>query len=77
MCSARLLIIGGRELLSKEGTTQGYPHQWVLILSEYYHCFSFCSISFELTNSMVKRLLLQMTLWLLAKYQALKTTGAN
>ena len=52
-------------------------YRWVLILSGYYHCFNFCSISFLSMNSTSKRLLLQMILWLLTNHQALKTTGAN
>ena len=36
-------------------------HQSVLMLSGYYRYFNFCSISFPLTNSTPKRLLLQMT----------------
>ena len=77
MCPARLFTIGGGDLFSKEGTTQGDPTSMGAYTLGYYHCFSFCSISYPLTNSAPKRLLLQITLRLLANYQALKTTGAN
>ena len=43
----------------------------MLKLSGYYHCFNFCSITFPSTNSTPERLLLQITLRLLANYQAL------
>ena len=33
-------------------------HRWVLLLTGYYHCFNFCSISFPSTNSTLKRLLM-------------------
>ena len=39
--------------------------------------FNFYSILFPSTNSTIKRLLWQITLQLLANFQALKTTGAN
>ena len=52
-------------------------HQWMLMLLGHYHCFNFWSTSFPLKNSLPKRLLLQMTLQLLANYQALMTTEAN
>ena len=52
-------------------------HRWVLLLTEYFHGFNFCLISFPSTNSTPNRFLMLMTLQLLANYQPLKTTEAN
>ena len=77
MCPARFFIIGGGELLSKEGTTQSDPTSMdayapgILPLLQF--LFHFISVS-ELN---AKYVALAHDLWLLANCQALKTTGAN
>ena len=75
MCPARLFIISGGELLPKEGTTQGdrtsVGAYTLGILPLLQFLLDFISVN------KLKRLFLQMTLRLLANYQALKTTEAN
>ena len=77
MCPAKLFIIAGGELLSEEGRTQGDPTSMGVytlgILSLLQFLLDFISVN----ESTPKRLLLKITLRLLANHQALKTTGAK
>ena len=71
MCPARIFIIDGGDLLSKEGPIQGYPSPTSAYAFGILPLLQLSLISFPSTNSAPRALLLQMTLKLLANYQAL------
>ena len=72
-----LFIECGAELHLNRVQHKLIQHRWVLLLTGYFHCFSFYLTLFPSTNSTPNRFLMLMTLQLLANYQPIKTTGAN
>ena len=77
MCPARLFTVGGGELFFKEGKIQGDPTSVVAYALGILPLLQFLLDFISVNEPPAKKLLLQMTLWLLGNYQALKTTGAN
>ena len=77
MCPARLFVIGGKELLSKESTTQGGPKSMGAYALGILPLLQFQLDLISVNKLYAKGLVLQINLRLLANYQALKTAGAN
>ena len=77
MCPARLFTVGAGELFFKEDKIQGDPTSVVVYALGILPLLQFLLHFISVNELPAKKLLLQMTLWLLANYQALKTTGAN
>ena len=77
MCPARLFTVGAGELYFKESKIQGDPTSVVAYALGILPLLQFLLDFISVNEPPAKKLLLQMTLWLLGNYQALKTTGAN
>ena len=77
MCPARLFTVGAGELFFKESKIQGDPTSVVAYALGILPLLQFLLDFISVNEPPAKKLLLQMTLWLLGNYQALKTTGAN